>query len=133
MTNATDITIKKSDGTTDVVWTLITGSGGDKSPAVWRSNTAVGTAGQRPAAQVQARWNGDQTARRVDYQVTFPSVYTDADSSLSKVRSVAVFQASGAVPMDMTDIDRKEFAAQCMNLMASLLFKSGLDTGYAPN
>lgn len=133
MTNATDITIKKFDGTTDVVWTSITGSGGDKSPAVWRSNTAPGTAGQRPAAHVQARWNGDQTARRVDYQITFPSVYTDADSSLSKVRSVAVFQGSAAVPMDMTDADRHEFSAQCMNLLASALFKGALDTGYAPN
>jgi len=132
MTTAANITVKKNDGTTDIVWSLVAASGGDTSPAFWRSNTAAGTMGQRPTFQISSRWNGQKTARRIDMQVVFPSVYTDSASSLTQVRSRGVISLTAAVPMDMADTDRVEFAAQAANLIASALGKDALANGYSP-
>lgn len=131
MTTATDITIKKADGTTNIVYTLLAASGGDKSPAVWRSSTAPGTAGQQPFCQVQSRSNGDGNVRRVDVLYVYPSVATDASSNTT-VRSKAVFQGSFALPLDATGPDMNEMGAQLGNLFASAMFTSAFKSGYAP-
>lgn len=131
MTSAANITVKKFDGTTDIVWSLVAASGGDASPAFWRNNVAAGTIGQRPVFSISSRWNGQKTARRVDMQVVFPSVYTDSSSSLTSVRSKAILSVSSVLPQDMTDADRQEFSAQAANLIASALSKDALLNGYA--
>lgn len=132
MTAAANITIKKNDGTTDIVWSLLAASGGDKSPAIWRSTTAAGTAGQQPTMTVQSRDNGDKTARRTDMTFVFPSVYTDSASSLSKVRSKAIIQVSAVLPLDMTSADILEQGAQFAHLINAALVVGTLQTGYAP-
>jgi len=127
-----DITIKKSDGTTNVTYTQVTASGGEKSPAVWRDNSFGGTIGQRPELRVRAQANGSQTTRRVEGSYTMPQLYTDTTTSLSKVAARANASFSAAVPLDMTDAQLSEFAAQFGNLVASTLLKSVLASGYAP-
>nr|QDH90915.1 MAG: hypothetical protein H2RhizoLitter7333_000002 [Leviviridae sp.] len=132
MTAAASITIKKNDGTTDVVWSLLAASGGDKSPAVWRSGTATGTAGQQPTLTIQSRDNGDKTARRTDMTFVFPSVYTDAASGLTKVRSKAIVNVSAVLPLDMTSADINEQGAQFAHLLNAALVVGTLQSGYAP-
>jgi hypothetical protein len=132
MPTAANITVKKSDGTTDIVWSLLAASGGDQSPAVWRSDTASGTVGQRPTFTMSARWNGPKTARRVDFSGVFPSVYTDSNTGQTEVRSVIPFSASFAIPQNITSTDVNEAAAQLTNLIASALAKSAISAGYAP-
>lgn len=131
MTAAANITIKKSDGTTNIVYSLLAAAGGDKSPAVWRSTTAPGTAGQQPFIQVQTRSNGDNNVRRADVLFVFPSVYTDTSGN-TQVRSKAVFQGSFALPLDASASDMLEMGAQLPNLLADAMFKSTFQTGYAP-
>lgn len=127
------ITIKKNDGTTDVVFAAASASGGDKSPAVWRSPGATGsTYGQRPEFRMQSRWNEKQTARRVDGSFTYPTTYTDASSGLTAVKTRANFSFSSIVPADMPDADLEEFGAQIGNLIASQLIEDALTAGYAP-
>jgi hypothetical protein len=125
------ITVKKNDGTTDIVWSNVQASGGESSPAVWRSNT-VGTApAQRPEIRMQSKWNGDQTARRLDISATYPTLTTGSDGAVN-VQARANLQASMVVPTGMLDADINEAASQFMNLLASTLFKDSLKAGYAP-
>jgi len=132
MTAAADITVKKGDETTNIVWTLVSASGGDASPALWRSETAAGTKGQRPLLQMSSRWNGPKTARRVDFTCTFPSVYTDVSTGLTNIRDTSVFTGSIVLPYGMLDADLKEAAHQIPNLLASTLIKTCLEVGFAP-
>jgi len=127
-----NITVKKADGSTDIVWSALSGAGGDKTPAVWRSDTATGTVGQRPFIQMSSRWNGDSTARRFDVLAGFPGVYTNSTTGQTEVRAKAVLNLSLVVPQNMTSADISEFAAQIPNLIASTLFKSSFTEGYAP-
>lgn len=133
MTTATDITIKKADGTTDIIWSLKAGSGGDAAPAVWRSDTAAGTIGQRPTFQIAAKWNGPKTARRVDVSGSFPSVYTNSTTGQTEVRGTIPFTCSFAVPVNIVTADLNEAAAQLTNLIASAMTKSAVNSGYAPS
>lgn len=128
----TDITIKKNDNTTDVTYTLLVAAAGDKSPAIYRNNSATGTPGQRPELRISSRPNGDQTARRVDGSFTYPSVYTDTATSTTKVGSRANFTFSGVVPGDMPDADREEYGAQIGNLIAHAIIEAALTSGFAP-
>jgi hypothetical protein len=132
MPTAANITIKKFDGVTDIVWTLLSASGGDASPAIWRSETATGTKGQRPLFSMVSRWNGPKTARRLDWTMTYPSVYTDSSSSLTQVRDTSVMTGSCVMPTGSADTDLNEAGAQFPNLLASALIKSALIAGFAP-
>lgn len=132
MPTAASITVKKADGTTDIVWNLVGAAGGDKTPAVWRQTSTVGTVGQRPTMTETSKSNADGTVRRLDLKVSFPSVYTDTSSSLSLIRSTMNATLSVAVPQDVADADLNEFAAQAMNLFSSSLVKSSIVAGYAP-
>nr|QDH90922.1 MAG: hypothetical protein H1Rhizo26FD577_000002 [Leviviridae sp.] len=132
MTAAANLTVKKNDGTTDIVYSLLAASGGDKSPAVWRSATAPGTGGQQPSLQIQSRNNGDNTGRRVDMTFVYPSVYTDAASSLSKVRSKVVATVSMLIPLDITAADALEAGAQFAHLLNNATVLPTFQNGYAP-
>lgn len=132
MTTAANITVKKNDGTTDIVWSLLAAAGGDKSPAVWRSATVTGTGGQQPSFTVQSRNNGDNTARRVDMTFVYPSVYTDAASNLTKVRSKTVANVSIVLPLDTTGTDASEAGAQFAHLLNAAIIVATMQNGYAP-
>jgi hypothetical protein len=132
MTTAANITVKKADGTTDIVYTLLSGSGGDTSPALWRSETASGTIGQRPTFQIVSKWNGPKTARRIDLSGSFPSVFTNSSTGQTEVQGKIPFTASFAVPVNISSTDLGEAAAQLCNLISSTMAKSSVSTGYAP-
>jgi len=132
MPTAASITVKKNDGTTDIVWTLLSASGGDKSPASWRSDTAVGTNGQKPVFSIVSRSNGAGDTRRLDYSAKMPSVYTNSATGQTEVRANMTFSGSFAVPQNVVAADVNEFAAQIANLIASSLSKSSIAAGFAP-
>lgn len=132
MATVADITIKKADGTTNIVWTAKAGAGGDASPAVWRSDTSIGTLGQRPTFSIMTKWNGPKTARRVEITGAFPSVYTNSSTGQTEVRGVIPLVASFAVPMNLSTTDLNEAAAQMCNLLASSQVVSAIASGYAP-
>lgn len=126
-----NITVKASNGTTDVVYTAIQGSGGDKSPSIWRNDAFGGTTGQRPELRVKSAPNGSNSNRKVDGSFTMPQLYTDSTTGLSKVATRANLSWNAAVPTDMSDAQLAEFAAQAGNLLASALIKSIHSSGYA--
>jgi hypothetical protein len=126
-----NITVKKNDTTTDVVYTAVVASGGDKSPAVWRNNTIGTAAAQRPEFRVESRFNGDTSARRVDGSFTYPSLTTGSDGKIN-VASRFNLSFSGIVPAAMLDADLNEGVSQSLNLLASVLIKDSFKSGFAP-
>jgi hypothetical protein len=132
MPTAASITIKKNDGTTDLVYNVVTASGGDKSPAMFRADALSGTPGQKPLLAVSSQPNGTNTGRRVTLVYTYPQVYTDTTTSLTQVRTKANARVDIFVPLDMDAATANEFGAQLGNLMASALIKSVSQSGFAP-
>jgi hypothetical protein len=126
-----NITVKKNDGTTDITYTTVSASGGDKSPAVWRSNTVGTAAGQRPEFRITSRPNGDGTARRVEGSYSYPSLTTGTDGKIN-VASRFNLTFSGIVPAAMLDADLNEGVSQSLNLLAQQLIKDSFNAGFAP-
>lgn len=131
MVAATNITVKKADGTTDVVYTLIAASGGDKQPAVWRNNSMGNAAGYRAELRESARLSGDGSSRAHDLRYTYPVTVTGSDGK-TVVFKRANFTLTGSVPLEMTDADVNEAVYQFFNLVASTLVKSSVASGFAP-
>lgn len=132
MPTMADITIKKDDGSTDVTYSVVTASGGDKSPAVWRANAFGGTPGQRPEFRLESAPNGANSGRKITGSFTYPSLYTDTSTSLTKVGTRANFQFTAFMPAEMPDAFAAEFGAQVGNLIAASLIEESLTLGYAP-
>lgn len=130
MPQLADITIKKANGTTDIVFTGVIPSSGDKSPAVWRSNT-VGTAqAHKPELLISSTFNGPRTARRLTGKFTYPTLVTGSDGRTS-VSDRAIGDFTATLPQLMADADIAEFAQQFANLVASALVRAQLQSGYA--
>lgn len=132
MPNMANITVKKNDGITDVIYTSVVPSAGDKSPAVWRNNTVGTASSHRPEFRSTSRENGTGTARRVDFSAMFPYTVTGTDGKIV-VADKLTFTASCLVPKGMPDADVNEAASQTLNLMASTLIKDVVKSGYAPS
>jgi len=126
-----DIVVKKADGSTDVTFTGVVPSAGDKTPAVWRSNSAGGAIGQRPELRLQSSSNGDGSARKMVANFSFPSLFTDTSTGRVSVDKRLNFTLSVAVPVEMPDADLAEAVEQGMNLCHATLIKSCLKAGYS--
>lgn len=131
MPTMANITVKKADGTTDIVYSAVTASAGDKSPAVWRAN-AIGIAPAfRPELRVLAQDNAPRTVRRSSGTYTYPQSVV-AEDGTSSIANKAGGDFSFYIPQGMPDADIAEAAAQFCNLIYSSLIKSTLAGGYAP-
>lgn len=130
MPSMANITVKKNDGTTDVIYTAIQPSAGDKAPAIWQNQT-VGTAvAHRPEFSAVAQNNGTNTARRVSLSYVYPSLVTGSDGRVS-VADKATFNGQFTLPKNMPKVDTDEAATQLANMIASALVKEMLKVGYS--
>jgi len=127
-----DITVKMADGTTNITYTGIVPSAGDKTPAVWRSNSVGGSIGQRPELRVQSSSNGDNSARRMVVSYSYPSLFTDSSTGRVAVDKRLNWTLSASIPVEMKDADLAEAAEQGMNLLASTLVTDSFKSGYSP-
>lgn len=131
MAQATNLTVKKADGTTDVTYTVQIASGGDKSPAVWQQLAAGAAPAERPSFQVDSAWNGAKSARRIHARMEFPFTVTDTDGQTTIVNRV-LYDANAVIPQNVPDSIASEAVAQTANLLATALIKSSFSSGYAP-
>lgn len=132
MPSIANITVKKNDGTTDIVWSATVPSAGDTTQAQWNSAT-VGTAlSHQPTFRLGSRDSGaKREARRFDGQVLYPLTATAGDGSISVV-STAQVNVSAVLPKNMTQTAVAEAISQAVNLFASTLVKDSMKSGYAP-
>jgi hypothetical protein len=130
MTQAADITVKKADGTTDIVWTLKQPASGDDSKAVWRSDTVGNKPATRPEFSVSAK-SASSGVRHVNGTISYPSYITDADG-IQQIQGVGYFNFHASIPPGMLDSDATQLSAQGANLLASTIMKAVNSSGFAP-
>lgn len=131
MPTLANITVKKADGTTDVIYTAVMGSSGDKTPAVWVNQTVGTTPAERPRLSVTTRGNGPGTARRIDYSFDWPIMSQDAGGNRT-VTGRMNHTGSILVPQSQVNSVIAEQIHQSANLLASALMKAVGIEGYAP-
>lgn len=125
------ITVKKNDGTTDIVYTNLAPSAGDKVFAVWSALTAAAIAAFRPIYRMASQFNGDQTTRKITTRYVYP--VTAVENTVTVLKGKCIAETTWSVPMNIADADINEFVSQYANLNASVLAKDSVKQGYAPN
>lgn len=124
MPNLANITVKKNDAVTDIVYSGVNPAGGVDAPAILRSNT-VGTAvAHRPELRVNVKNAGPMD--RVVGTFKYPQIATNSTTGVtSVVGSVGgKFEFQVDKSTDQTVVN--EAAAQFANLIASALIKQTL-------
>lgn len=135
MPGMASITVKKFDGTTDIVYDALASSGGDASPAVWRQDTgaAVGLpVGLRPSLKVWTTWNGPKTARQLRFNFAAPYATQNTTTTLFSAKDRVVLDGIMTVPQEIPIANINEAVYQALNLMAASLVKQSASSGYAP-
>lgn len=132
MPQMANITVKKADGTTDVLYTAATPAAGDKSAAVWKNKTVGTTNAQNPSFTCVSADNGTRKARRLRTTFNWPKTRLDSGGNVI-VQGGASGESSHLIPQDMTPAEIAEYVAQYANLLSSALIKSAFNDGYAPN
>lgn len=127
-----NLTVKKNDGTTDIVYTGVVPSSGEKSPAIWRSLTVGSASAHQPEVRMVSRANGTHTGRRFDVHMQYPTLVTSPSDGRVSVADRLVFDVSVLVPLNMATTDVNEAVSQLCNILATPLVKSCFKTGFAP-
>lgn len=130
MPQIADLTVKKNDGTTNVVYTAVVPSAGDRSPALWRSQSVGSAVSHQPNLSIVSRFNTARTARRVESTFNYPSIITGTDG-ITRVSNNMLFTTQGILPVEMATVDVNEAATQYANLMVTALVLSIMKTGFS--
>lgn len=135
MPSMANITVKKADGTTDIVYDALSASGGEGSPAIWRQDTGAVSAlpvGLRKFFKLWSVWNGPKTARVLKFNFASPYAVQDSTTTLYSAKDRVVFDGTIVVPQGIPATEINEAVAQAFNLVASSLVKSSAQSGFAP-
>jgi len=130
------ITVKKFDGTTDIVYDALSAAGGDSSPAVWRQDTGAAAGipvGLRNLFKLLTQWNGPKTARQMKVNFVAPYAVQDSTTTLYSAKDRIVFDGIITLPQGVPATAINEAVYQCFNLIAANLTKQSGSSGYAPN
>lgn len=125
-----NITIKKADGTTDVVYTALTGAPGDGTPAKWRNEDVSLPIGQRANLTAITKNNGRENARQVLLRVRRPVVRTV--NSVPVLIGTIPFEINATLGEQYTQAEIDEAVAQALNFAAVVAIRDVFKTGYAP-
>lgn len=130
MPSMANITVKKYDGTTDIIYAAVVPSSGSNSPAIWRSPVGAAAA-HKATLRVKSYPNASGTFRNVEAEFITPETATAADGKVTVVNR-AKTRVITQVPLDMADTMIQEHVAQCFNLLNSSLVRSATMEGYSP-
>lgn len=130
MPQIANITVKAANGTTDVVYSAMTPSSGDTTPALWRAEGSGASASLRPTLSLLSKWNGPKTARRVTGNFQYPQTAT-VDGVETVINRVPV-EFSFLIPQAVPDTVIAEAVAQAANLINSTLVKDSIKAGFSP-
>lgn len=134
MANIGNITIKKADGTTDIVYDGIVGaSGGD--PALFRQDTGANSAlpvGMRATVRWLSKWNGNKSARQQELTFQLPYALQDSTTTRFSASDVATVRLFVSQPQNIPQSVLSEAVHQALNFFAHATNKSQAATGHAP-
>ena len=133
MPQMANLTVKKADGTTDAVFTAMTPSAGDKSPAIWRSNSVGTSVALRPEFRAYGLPSPDGARRTFKTNLVYPAVITDNASGLKKVAGYITQVTETKIFLAADDATVAEAIAQGANLNSTALMRECAKVGFAPN
>lgn len=128
------MTVKKFDGSTDIVYDALSASGGDGSPAVWRQDTGAPAGlpvGLRPTLKLWSTWNGPKSARQMKFNFVMPYATQDSTTTLYSAKDRIVADGIITMPQGIPAATLNE-VYQLLNLLAHTLTKQSVAAGYAP-
>mgnify|MGYP001028427046 CR=1 FL=1 len=121
MITITDLSVKKADGTTSVTYTALKGNTGDKTQALWRSETSSTLVSGRATVTLTPRASANGKARITDVVVSYPETYVNTTTGLTMVKDTDYFRGSFVCSQEVADATNNEFTAQTINLLTALL------------
>lgn len=131
-----NLTVKKADGTTDIVYDALNGAGSDGSQAIWRQDTGATASlpvGMRALFWLKSLWNGPRTARKLPFRYERPYAVQDTTTTKWSATEKVIIEGVATVPQGIPATDINEAIAQGCNILATSLVKSSMQSGYAPN
>lgn len=129
MPQMANVTVKKADGTTDIVYTAEVPSAGDSSPAQWSSKSASTTRAYRPIIRMTTAYNGPKTARRVSVTGKYPIVRQV--SGVDTLVGTIPLELSAVIPLIVTDVEASEATRQFENFVTNVLIRECIEQGFA--
>lgn len=132
MPTMANITIKKSDGTTDITYSALNGCSGDRSVARWRSETVGAIAANRPVFEISAKASSNKQFRLVEGKLVYPETFTDSTTGIVAARTREIFSFTSTIDASSADAVIAEFAAQAANLVKAALVQEVIKSGYGP-
>jgi hypothetical protein len=129
MTQQTNITVKKYDGVTDIVYTAVRPAAGG-TPAVWLAPTLGTAVAHQPELRIKSSNNKAGTVSRVEGILVYPEVITATDGSKS-IANKAIVSVNVTNPKGMATTAVQEAIAQALNLFASAHVKTQAIEGFA--
>nr|URG15279.1 MAG: coat protein [Leviviridae sp.] len=131
MPTIANLTIKKNDGTTDIVWTGIQPSSGDGTPATWKSQTVGSASAHQPEFRLSARDASKGASRVIRSTFRYPQIATNTTTGVTSVVSTAFGSTEFSFPKGMSSADINEAVSQLFNLLTTSLLKDCHKQGYA--
>lgn len=135
MPDMANLTVKKADETTNIVYDALTGAAGDGTKAVWRQDTGAAAGvpvGHRATLEMRTTSNGPRTARRI--QVDYKRPYSTQNTVTSKYEASdsVVGTLTMTIPNAIPASEISESVRQYLNCLAATLIKQAAEAGYAP-
>lgn len=131
MPSLANITVKKNDGTTDIVYTGISPSGGEGLPAIWKSQTVGVAQAHQPEFRLAGREANKGSRRALRSTFQYPQVATNSTTGLTSVVERMSADTNWVFPKGVPQADINEFVSQYCNLLASTLIKDCVKAGYS--
>lgn len=130
MPQMADITIKKNDGTTDIVYTGTVPASGSE-PAVWRATAGVAAPALAPEFRLSARDADNGKKRALRSTFVFPQSVTNTTTGVTTVSDRALGSTDVSFSKNMSQSAIDEFVAQWSGLLRAALIQSCLKAGYS--
>lgn len=125
MSTAASITVKKADGSTDVIFGVLEGRSGD-NPAKWKAPALGATPVTQPELRVHSKDVPGTDKVKVVATFVYPYHVVNSTTGVTTVEQREMFRleytGSNAIP----SATRAEAVHQGMNLLASTAFKTAL-------
>jgi len=131
MPQIANITVKKNDGVTDIVYTGVSPASGDNTPAIWKAQ-GVGTApAHQPEFRLVARDASKGSKRALRSTFVYPQITTNTTTNITSVVDRALAATDWSVPKGMSQADINEFASQYAALLSASIIKDCIKQGYS--
>lgn len=128
-----NLTVKKADGTTDIIYTALQGASGDGGKAIWRQEDLTLPQALRTLFVMTSKDNGNSTARKVHLEFLRPVAYTDSTTGLKKLALTNYASSDFLLNKDSMDADIAETVHQFTNLTVHADVRSAVKAGLTPN